>query len=83
MRAYKMGLEEVGLFETGNSAKIKASLWIECLRNTDTAECIEANLGLKQGSFRNGRKGERRKGERRKENTELVQQGSRDKIGTA
>ena len=56
-----MALEKEGLFKKGNSAKITMNLWIECLRNTDTAERIEANLGLTQGSFKKGRKGERRK----------------------
>jgi predicted metal-binding protein len=39
--AYKMALEEAGLFEKGKCGGIKTSLWIECLRNTDTAEKIE------------------------------------------
>ena len=34
---------------------------INCLRNTDTAERIEANLRLTHGSFKKGRKEERRK----------------------
>jgi hypothetical protein len=62
--AYKMALEEqVGLFETGKCGGIKTSMWIKCLKNTDTAERIEANLGLKHGSFKKGRK---KKEERRK-----------------
>jgi hypothetical protein len=59
--AYKMALEEVGLFEKGKCGEIKTSLWIKCLKNTDTAERIEANLGLTHGSFKKGRKEERRK----------------------
>jgi hypothetical protein len=34
---------------------------IECLKNTDTSDRIEANLRLMQGSFKKGRKGERRR----------------------
>ena len=60
-RAYKMALEEAGLFEKGKCGGIKTTLWIECLRNTDTAERIEANLGLTHGSFKKGKKEERRK----------------------
>ena len=60
-RAYKMALEKVGLFEKGNSMKITMNLWIDCLQNTNTSDCIEANLGLTQGSFKKGRKGERRR----------------------
>jgi hypothetical protein len=60
-RAHKMALEEAGLFEKGKCGGIKTSLWIDCLRNTDTAEGIEANLGLRHGSFKKGRKEERRK----------------------
>ena len=60
-RAYKMALEKVGLFEKGNSMKITTNLWIDCLKNTDTSDRIEANLGLTQGSFKKGRKGERRR----------------------
>ena len=60
-RAYKMALEEAGLFEKGKYGGIKTSLWINCLRNTDTAERIEVNLGLTHGSFKKGRKEERRK----------------------
>ena len=37
------------------------SEWIECLKNPDAAELIEANLDLKDGSFKRGRKGKRRK----------------------
>jgi hypothetical protein len=59
--AYKMALEKVGLFEKGNSMKITTNLWINCLTNTDTSDRIEANLGLTQGSFKKGRKGERRR----------------------
>ena len=43
------------------------SKWIECLRDPDTSEHIEAKLGLMHGSFKKGRKGERRK-----ENTSIV-----------
>jgi hypothetical protein len=32
-----------------------------CLRNTDTTERIEANLGLTHGTFKKGRKEERRR----------------------
>jgi hypothetical protein len=60
-RAYKMALEKVGLFEKGNSMKITMNLWIDCLTNTDTSDRIEMNSGQTQGSFKNGRKGERRK----------------------
>ena len=60
-RAYKMALEKVGLFEKGNSKKITTNLLIECLKNTDTSDRIEANLRLTQGSFKKGRKGERRR----------------------
>jgi hypothetical protein len=61
-RAYKMALEKVGLFEKGNSMKITTNLWIDCLtKNTDTSDLNEANLGLTQGSFKKGKKGERRK----------------------
>ena len=49
------------LFEKGKCGGIKTSLWIDCLRNTDTAERIEANLGLTRGSFKKGRREERRK----------------------
>ena len=57
-----MALEEAGLFEKGKCGGIKTSLWIDCrLKNTDTAECIEANFGLMHRSFRKGRKEERRK----------------------
>jgi hypothetical protein len=38
--AYKMTFEQVGLFEKGKLGGIKTSLWIECLRNTDTTEHI-------------------------------------------
>ena len=47
-----MALEEAGLFEKGKCGGIKTSLWIDCLRNTDTAERIEANLGLTHGTFK-------------------------------
>ena len=48
-----MALEKVGLFEKGkNSMKIMTNLWIDCLKNTDTSDCIESNLGLTQGSFK-------------------------------
>ena len=47
-RAYKMAIEDAGLFEKGKCGGIKTSLWIDCLRNTDTTEWIEANLGLTQ-----------------------------------
>jgi len=60
-RAYKMALEEAGLFEKGKCGGIKTSLWIDCLRNTDTAERIEANLGLTHGTFKKGRKEDRRR----------------------
>jgi hypothetical protein len=60
-RAFKTALEQVGLFEKGKCGGIKTSLWIKCLRNTDTSERIEANLGLTHGSFKKGRKEERRK----------------------
>ena len=56
-----MALEEAGLFEKGKCGGIKTSLWIDCLKNTDTAERIEANFGLMHRSFRKGRKEERRK----------------------
>ena len=58
--AYKMALEETGLFKKGKCGGIKTSLWINCLRNTDTAKRIEANLGLTHGSFKKGRKEKRR-----------------------
>ena len=60
-RAYKMALKQVGLFEKGKSGGIKTSVWIECLRNPDTAERIETNLRLTHGSFKKGRTEERRK----------------------
>jgi hypothetical protein len=60
-RAYKMALEEAGLFEKGKCGGIKTSLWIDCLKNTDTVEHIEANFGLTHGSFKKGGKEERRK----------------------
>ena len=68
-----MALEEEGLFEKGKCGEIKTSLWIKCLKNTDTAERIEANLGLTHGSFKKGRKEERRKKkeERRKKNFQV------------
>ena len=56
-----MALEQSGLFKKGKSGGIKTSLWIECLRNTNTAESIETNLGLTYRSFKKGRKEERRK----------------------
>jgi hypothetical protein len=37
-------MEQVGLCKRGKCGGIKTSLWIKCLRNTDTVECIEANL---------------------------------------
>jgi hypothetical protein len=49
--AYKLALEEAGLFEKGKCGGIKTSLWIDCLRNTDTTERIEVNLGLMHGSI--------------------------------
>ena len=55
-----MALEDAGLFEKGKYGGIKTSLWIDCLKNTDTAERIEANFGLTHGSFKKGRKEERR-----------------------
>jgi hypothetical protein len=57
-----MALEEAGLFEKGKCGGIKTSLWIDCLRNTDTAERIEVNLRLTYGSFNKRKK-------RRKEST--------------
>jgi hypothetical protein len=54
-------LEDAGLFEKGKCGGIKTNLWIDCLRNTDTAERIETNLGLTHGTFKKGRKEERRK----------------------
>jgi hypothetical protein len=60
-RAYKMALEDAGLFKKGKCGGIKTSLWIDCLRNTDTAERIKANLGLMHGSFKKGRKEDRRR----------------------
>ena len=56
-----MALEKVSLFEKGNNAGIKTSEWIECLRDPDTAERIETNVGLMHRSFKKGRKGQRRK----------------------
>ena len=46
---------------------ITTKAWIECLKNPDTTELIEENLGFKHGSFKRGKKGKRRK-----ENTKLV-----------
>ena len=40
---------------------IRMQAWIECLKNPDTAELIETNLGLKHRAFKRGRKGKRRK----------------------
>jgi hypothetical protein len=58
-------LKECGLLQMsiqdGKCGGIKTSLWMECLRNTDTAECIETNLRLTHGAFKKGRKEERRK----------------------
>jgi hypothetical protein len=56
-----MALEAAGLFEKGKCGGIKTSLWIDCLRNTDTAERIEANLGLTHGTFKKGRKEDKRR----------------------
>jgi hypothetical protein len=60
-----MALEVAGLFEKGKCGGIKTSLWIDCLRNTETAERIEENLGLTHGTFKKGRKEE----DRRRKNT--------------
>jgi hypothetical protein len=51
-----MTIEKVGLFQKGKG--ITTSEWKDCLKNSDTAELIEANLGLKNRSFKKGRKGE-------------------------
>jgi hypothetical protein len=56
-----MALEEAGLFKKGKCGGIKTSLWIDCLKNTDTAKRIEANFGLTHE--------EKKKEERRKKNT--------------
>ena len=60
-RAYKMALEKVGLCQNDKGG-ITTQAWIEHLKNPDTAEIIEANLGLKHGgTFKRGRKEKRRK----------------------
>ena len=61
-REYKMALEDAGLFEKGKCGGTKTSMWIDCLKNIDTAERIEANLGLTHGSFK---KEEKKKKERK------------------
>jgi hypothetical protein len=58
-RAYKMALEKVGLSQNDKGG-ITTQAWIERLKNPDTAEIIEANLGLKHGTFKRGRKEKRR-----------------------
>ena len=59
-RAYKMALEKVGLCQNDKGG-ITTQAWIERLKNPDTAELIEANLGLKHQTFKRGRKEKRRK----------------------
>ena len=60
-RAYKMALEKVGLCQNDKGG-ITTQAWIERLKNPDTAEIIEANLGLKHGgTFKRERKEKRRK----------------------
>ena len=59
-RAYKMALEKVGGCLYGRYG-ITMKPWIECLKNPDTTQLIEENVGLKLWSFKRGRKGKRRK----------------------
>jgi hypothetical protein len=70
-RAYKRWhwRKQVCLKKETNQSGIKTGEWIEhCPRDPDIVERIlETNVGLKQGSFKKGRKGERRK-----ENTRTV-----------